>query len=200
MRWNRLRAVASVWLPPLAVGVVAFGCASASSRATPTTGSGRAANAVSTTTAASGPDVHVVATSFTTLKAMTPVRGFFVGNLLGNLEGTLAVAHSARGGVYPTGSVLQLVPQEAMVKHRPGWNRATDDWEFFSLDVSHSGTRILTRGAQNVVNRFGGNCAACHSAAAKRFDFVCEHDHGCAPLPISDTVIRAIQMADPRAA
>lgn len=131
---------------------------------------------------------------------MTPVRGFFVANLLGNLRGTLAVAHSTAGGTYPTGSVLQLVPQEAMVKHRAGWNRATDDWEFFSLDVSKAGTKILTRGVQHVVNRFGGNCAACHSAASSKFDFVCEHDHGCAPLPISDAVIRVIQRADPRPA
>jgi hypothetical protein len=94
--------------------------------------------------------------------------------------------------------VLQLVPQEAMVKHRPGWNSATHDWEFFSVDVSKAGTKILTRGVQNVVNRFGGNCAACHEAAQSKFDFVCEHDHGCAPLPISDAVIRVIQRADPR--
>jgi hypothetical protein len=104
------------------------------------------------------------------------------------------------GGVYPTGTLLQLVPQEAMVKHRPGWNPATDDWEFFSLNVSPTGTAIITHGIQNVVNRFGGNCAQCHSAAAKRFDFVCEHTHGCAPLPVSDAIIKAIQLADPRPA
>jgi mono/diheme cytochrome c family protein len=64
--------------------------------------------------------------------------------------------------------------------------------------VSRAGTKILTRGTQAVVNRFGGNCASCHSAAATRFDFVREHNHGCAPLPISDAIIRAIQLADPR--
>jgi hypothetical protein len=75
---------------------------------------------------------------------------------------------------------------------------ATDDWEFFSLDVSAQGTKVLTRGVENVVNRFGGNCAACHRAAESRFDFVCEHDHGCAPLPVGDDVLRAVQQADPR--
>jgi hypothetical protein len=28
--------------------------------------------------------------------------------------------------------------------------------------------------------------------------FVCEDDHGCAPLPVGDDVITAIQNADPR--
>jgi hypothetical protein len=186
----RFRSLACAWLPALVVGLVAFGCSSTASRgARPTSSRGPASTVA---------DVHVTASSFTSLKAMTPVRGFFVANLLGNAKGTLAVAHSGDGGTYPVGTVLQLVPQEAMVKHRPGWNPETDDWEFFSLDVSKSGTKILTRGAQNVVNRFGGNCAACHSAAKSKFDFVCEHDHGCAPLPIGDAVIRAIQLADPR--
>ncbi|HEX4493330.1 MAG TPA: hypothetical protein VH914_19155 [Acidimicrobiia bacterium] len=186
----RLRSLAAAWPAPLVVGLVAFGCSSTASR-----GAHPASSRGPTSTVA---DVHVTATSFTSLKTMTPVRGFFVANLLGNSKGTLAVAHSAAGGTYPVGTVLQLVPQEAMVKHRPGWNPATDDWEFFSLDVSNSGTKILTRGVQNVVNRFGGNCAACHSAAKSKFDFVCEHDHGCAPLPIGDALIRTIQLADPR--
>ena len=129
---------------------------------------------------------------------MTVVRGFFVANLEGDLQGTLAVANSKQGGVYPPGTLLQLVPQEAMVKHRQGWNPKTKDWEFFSLDVSAAGTKILTRGVEQVVNRFGGNCASCHAAAASQFDMVCEHDHGCEPLPIGDNVIRAIQLADPR--
>jgi hypothetical protein len=131
---------------------------------------------------------------------MTPVRGFFVANLVGNLAGTLAVARSLNGGVYPTGTLLQLVPQEAMVKHRPGWNPATADWEFFALNVSANGTKITTHGIQNVVNRFGGNCASCHIAAKGKFDFVCEHNHGCAPLPVSDAIIKAIQLSDPRPA
>jgi hypothetical protein len=129
---------------------------------------------------------------------MTHVRNFFVANLLGNLKGSLAIAHSPSGGTYPEGTVIQLIPTEAMVKHRPGYNTATDDWEFFSLAVSPSGTKIVRRGTQDVVNAFGGNCAACHGAAQSNFDFVCEHNHGCAPLPVGDNVIRAVQLADPR--
>jgi mono/diheme cytochrome c family protein len=195
---RRFRAVAAVWGPPLLVGAIAFGCGGTASRSVTATRATTPTTAAATTTRV--PDVHVTAASFRNLKTMTPIRGFFVANLLGNLRATLAVARSLNGGVYPTGTLLQLLPTEAMVKHRPGWNPATDDWEFFALRVSASGTEILTHGVQNVVNRFGGNCAACHSAAKAKFDFVCEHDHGCAPLPVSDAIIKAIQLADPRRA
>ncbi len=197
MRLRGFRSVAAVWGAPLLVGITAFGCGGS------TTHSVTAATSATTSrpaTTAPTADVHVSAASFKSLKTMTPVRGFFVTNLLGNLAGTLAVARSSRGGVYPTGTLLQLVPQEAMVKHRPGWNPATADWEFFALTVSSTGTTIATRGIENVVNRFGGNCASCHIAAKGKFDFVCEHNHGCAPLPISDAVIKAIQLGDPRPA
>ena len=108
------------------------------------------------------------------------------------------MANARDGGTYPPGTVIQLFPQEAMVKHRAGWNPSTHDWEFFFLDVSATGTKIVHRGTDQVVNRFGGNCASCHSAAAAKFDFVCETDHGCAPLPISDDLIKLAQLGDPR--
>ena len=103
------------------------------------------------------------ASDFTNLHDMTKVRGFYVDNRLGHLEQTLAVANSPKGGTYPVGTILQLVPQEAMVKRRKGFDPATKDWEFFFLDDRATGTKIVTRGADDVVNRFGGNCAACHS-------------------------------------
>ncbi len=131
---------------------------------------------------------------------MTPVRGFFVGNLLGDAEATLKVAHSEAGGVYPVGSVIQLVPTEAMVKREAGYNPATKDWEFFELDVSAAGTKIKVRGADEVVNRFGGNCLSCHVAARSEFDLVCEQTHGCLPIPITPVMARAIQNTDPRCA
>jgi hypothetical protein len=73
-----------------------------------------------------------------------------------------------------------------------------DDWEFFSLDVSKNGTKILSRGGSQVVNRFGGSCSSCHSGAQKQFDFVCGTSRGCAPLPLTPQLIAAIQAADPR--
>ena len=105
------------------------------------------------------------AADFTNINSMTRVGDHFVTNVKGHLAAALAVAHSAKGGVYPVGTIIQLVPQEAMVKRAPGFSPSTDDWEFFSLDVSAKGTRILSRGGVKVLNRFGGSCASCHSAA-----------------------------------
>jgi mono/diheme cytochrome c family protein len=143
-------------------------------------------------------DLAIQASDFTNLHDMTKVRGFYVDNRLGHLKQALAMANSPKGGTYPVGTILQLVPQEAMVKRRQGFDPATKDWEFFFLTTDATGTKIVTRGTSDVVNRFGGNCAACHAAAAGRFDMVCEHDHGCAPLPVGDAVIHGIQDADPR--
>src|SRR6516164_10386776 len=90
------------------------------------------------------------ASSFRCITKMTPVRQFYVDNLQGNLDATLAAANSTTGAVYPTGSVIQLIPGEAMVKRDRGFNAATHDWEFFELDVSKDGTRIRKRGGADV--------------------------------------------------
>jgi len=153
------------------------------------------------TCAAWGDDSKKIAiddTTFKCLQEMTPVRGFFVANLLGKIDDTLKVATSPTGGRYPPGSVVQLVPTEVMVKHKEGWNPMTKDWEFFELTVSATGSKINVRGATDVVNRFKGNCFGCHVAAKPEWDLICEKDHGCAPLPISTERIVAIQKADPR--
>jgi hypothetical protein len=115
----------------------------------------------------SGNAIDIDAKSFRCITKMTPVRQFYVDNLQGNLDATLATANSATGGVYPPGTLLQLIPGEAMVKHDKGFNAETHDWEFFELDVSQDGTKIRKRGAADVVNRFGGNCFGCHSAAVR---------------------------------
>jgi hypothetical protein len=143
-------------------------------------------------------DFVAQAEDFRNLHTMTAVRGFYLDNRLGHLDEALAVANSPRGGTYPVGTIIQLVPQEAMVKREKGFSPATRDWEFFFLSVSPAGTTIEKRGTADVVNRFGGNCASCHQAAAARFDGVCEQTHGCAPLPVGHDVFHAIQESDPR--
>jgi len=172
---------------PIAVAV-AVGCSSASDDE---------GGAATTTTV---PDVVIDAGDFKPLAEMTPVRGFFVDNVAGDLDATLAVANGPEGGgAFPVGTVIQLIPQEAMVKRAPGFDPASNDWEFFTLDVTPAGTTIVSRGGSEVVNRFSGSsCAGCHSAAEPQFDFVCEDDHGCAALPVGDDVIAAIQQSDPR--
>ncbi len=136
--------------------------------------------------------------SFVCLKEMHPIRGFFVGNLLGKLDDTVAAAMSPEGATYPPGSIVQLVPAEVMVKHHKGWSEKTNDWEFFELDVSEEGSKIKVRGTTQVVNKFGGNCFECHQKAEPQWDFICEQDHGCDSLPIPDFLIRWTQRGDPR--
>ena len=143
-------------------------------------------------------DVEMTSADFPNIPTMTKVDSYFVANKLGHLSEALAVARSPKGGKFPVGTLLQLVPQEAMVKRRAGWNPTTHDWEFFFLDVSPEGTKIVNRGADAVVNRFGGNCASCHLAADPKWDMVCKDNHGCEPLPVGDDVIQAIQLSDPR--
>jgi hypothetical protein len=145
-----------------------------------------------------GGELQIDAKSFRCITKMTPVRHFYVDNLRGDLAATLAAANSPTGAVYPPGSVVQLIPGEVMVKRDKGFNAATRDWEFFELDVSKDGTQIRKRGFTDVVNRFGGNCFACHVAARPEWDFVCETDHGCAPIPVTRAMIGALQRTDPR--
>ena len=142
--------------------------------------------------------VEVSTASFGCIRKMTPVRGFYVTNLLGDTAATVKVANSATGGVYPVGSLVQLVPTEAMVKREAGFNSATKDWEYFELDVSPKGSNIHVRGATEVVNRFGGSCQTCHAQAKAEFDMICESTHGCAPIPITPLMAKAIQNTDPR--
>lgn len=141
--------------------------------------------------------VDVSADSFRCITDMTPVRGFYVDNLLGDVDATVAVANDLRGNRFPPGSVVQLVPQEAMVKREPGFSPATNDWEFFFLQVSPEGTTIDTRGRSETVNAFGGNCFECHAPAAD-FDLICEQDNGCDPLPIGADAFATLQASDPR--
>lgn len=136
--------------------------------------------------------------SFRCIRQMTPVRHFYIDNLTGQIDATLAAANAKSGSIYPPGSVVQLVPTEAMVKREKGFNPATGDWEFFDLDVSESVTRIRTRGFAEVNNRFGKNCFACHVPAREPWDFICESGHGCDPIPIDHGMTGALQRSDPR--
>ncbi|MFP3900511.1 MAG: hypothetical protein ACLFXM_06625 [Acidimicrobiia bacterium] len=180
---------AALVLAPVVIAA-AVGCSS-------TSDGDRVESGTTSTTAVE--DVVVEADDFKPLADMTPVRDFFVDNVAGDLDATLAVANDPNGGTYPVGSVIQLVPFEAMVKRAPGFDPASNDWEFLVLDVSEDGTEIVSRGGSDVVSEFSGTaCVGCHSAAEPQFDFVCEDDHGCEPLPFEDDVIRSVQESDPR--
>lgn len=142
--------------------------------------------------------VKVDDASFKCMRQMTPVRHFYVDNLLGEITATLAAANAPKGAPYPAGSVVQLVPTEAMVKREAGFSPATGDWEFFELSVNEQGSKIGKRGFAEVNNRFGKNCFACHVPAREPWDFVCESDHGCEAIPIDHKMTGALQRSDPR--
>lgn len=136
--------------------------------------------------------------SFKCITEMTKVRHFYVDNLKpGMLAKTVAVAKKGRGN-YPEGSVLQIMPNEVMIKQAKGYSPATRDWEFFWVDIDKTGSKIYTRGFAEVNNRFGLNCFACHVKARPEFDFVCEQDHGCDPIPVTRPMFAALQHTDAR--
>lgn len=142
--------------------------------------------------------LHIDDSTFSCMRDMTKVEGFYVGNLYGDDSSTVQVAKAKNGGKYPAGSVVQLVPGEVMVKHPAGFSPATNDWEFFELDVSPEGSKIRKRGFADVVNRFGGNCLGCHIKAEPKWDMICKTGHGCDPIPLSKEILALLQKTDPR--
>jgi hypothetical protein len=147
---------------------------------------------------ASKEDFAAKASDFTNVHEMTHVRGFYVTNKAGHVKQAVSIARQGHG-TYPVGTIIQLVPQEAMVKRRAGFDPASRDWEFFELDISKAGTKIHDRGGAEVVNRFGaGSCADCHRAAGSKYDFVCETTHGCMKLPFGPDFMEKLQESDPR--
>jgi len=145
-------------------------------------------------------DLNMTGADFECILRWTKVPPYYLTNKRGYLTEALAVANSPTGGTFPPGTIIQLFPTEAVVKRAPGWNPTTNDWEYFRLVVSQGGTQIATRGAENTVNQFGGNCFDCHRKAAPQWDLICDDNHGCDPLPafVDDAFIEAEQQADPR--
>jgi hypothetical protein len=179
-----------------ALSIAAIAIAACANPPAPETATAMAPGAV--TAPAAPTPLEISAASFRCIRDMKAVRGFYVDNLLGDIDATIAAANSGGTMSYPAGSIVQLVPGEAMVKHHPGYNAATNDWEFFELDTPATGAAIRVRGATEVVNQFGGNCLSCHVKAESKWDMICEQGHGCDPLPLSAAMTRAIQNTDPR--
>lgn len=191
---GNLVAVAAVVAGTFLV-VACGGGSDTASRATTTTSTTAAGTS---TTGPAGEDLVVDEDDLRNINLMTPVRGFFVDNLLGHLDEAVAIAEADEGGTYPVGTIIQLIPTEVMVKRAAGFSPETNDWEFLFVEVTEDGTEIIDRGTRDVINAFGLDCASCHLKADDRFDMVCETDHGCDPLQIGRDVIDAVQAADPR--
>ncbi len=147
----------------------------------------------------SGADDFVMqASDFECVTRWQKVRRFRITNKLGHTAEAVALATANTGGDYPVGTLIQLVPFEAMIKRKAGFSATSRDWEFFSLSVSANGTTIRSRGSDGVVNQFGGNCLSCHNKAEPRWDLICESGHGCDALPLSAAQIDSLQNNDAR--
>jgi len=179
-----------------AVGYALAGCPAPAATPTPTP-----PPATPTATVTGAAEEFVAqASDFECLTHWSKVRQFRIVNKAGHGPEALAVAsasYDVSGLEFPVGTIVQLIPTEAMVKRGGGFDPANHDWEYFSLHVSKRGTTIATRGRDDVINFAGGNCFSCH-AAARRYDFICESTHGCAPIPITDDVVNLLQMNDIR--
>jgi Cytochrome P460 len=96
---------------------------------------------------------------------------------------------------YPEGTVIRLIPQEAMIKRSRTAFANTNGWEYFALTVTPQGTTVRERG-ETASNRLG-TCQSCHSKAAK-FDYVCRSGHDCPIVSLTEQQIAALQANDPR--
>src|SRR5262245_15464209 len=121
---------------PFAVIIIALlaACSTDYSRYGGSSSASRAAPQTKGVAATKKTPFPVTAATFACFREMTPVRGFYVDNLLGDVADTLAAASKPLDAKWPPGSVVQRIPGEAMVKHGKGFNPASHDWEFFDLD------------------------------------------------------------------
>ena len=148
-------------------------------------------------------DLYMEGDDFECIQDGTKVRNMYIRNDLGYLDEALAVANSPTGGTYPVGTIIQLIPEEAMVKRFEGFSPETHDWEYFYMTVSETGAEVISRGSDPYVGPTGvtnvaANCHDCHVKAEPQWDMICEDDNGCDPLPFPDAAIEALQAGDPR--
>jgi hypothetical protein len=98
---------------------------------------------------------------------------------------------------YPEGTIVRMIPQEAMVKRSKAAFPKSNGWEYFALAVTPQGTTVRARGDE-ASNRLG-TCQSCHAGATKS-DYLCGGGPGCAAVPLTEAQIAQLQTADPRCA
>lgn len=96
---------------------------------------------------------------------------------------------------YPEGTIIRMIPQEAMIKRSKASFPHTNGWEYFALGVTPQGTTIRAQG-DTASNRLG-TCQSCHSGAAKS-DYLCGAGAGCPSVPLTEEQIAQMQTNDPR--
>jgi hypothetical protein len=103
----------------------------------------------------------------------------------------------AQDAEYPDGTIIRMIPQEAMVKRSKAAFPATNGWEYFALAVTPQGTTVRARGVDASNRR--GTCQSCHAGAVKA-DYVCGGGPGCPTVPLTEDQIATLQSNDPRCA
>jgi hypothetical protein len=102
------------------------------------------------------------------------------------------------GRGYPKGTILQLLPGEAMAKRGGRYNPDGNGWEWFKLTFTSDGrAKIAARGGAEVAN-FLGSCQGCHARVAPTHDMVCEFVIGANGLGLTDAQLEQLQASDPR--
>src|SRR5947208_8522474 len=113
-------------------------------------------------------DVTVSENSFTCIRDGHKIRNTYIRNANPEKlkEAVRIFKNSVPDKEYPVGTILQLVPFEAMVKHPREKFPQSNGWEFFALEVSEAGTKIRDRG-DNVINlSLGATCLSFDQLAA----------------------------------
>ncbi|MFT5583726.1 MAG: hypothetical protein ACI9VR_001307 [Cognaticolwellia sp.] len=127
-----------------------------------------------------GPDAFLTDADFGCFRDWEKVGHSYYTSVIGD---PAAAAQAARDNTpFPVGTVVQLMPNEAMVKRHVGYSDETGDWEFLKLQLVKGHAVITERGTSQVKNLAGG-CAECHAASAESNDWVCSESHGCEVLP-----------------
>lgn len=133
---------------------------------------------------------------FRCVSEMSAVRGFFVDNYLGDVEGTLAAAEDPGARPFPPGSIVQLIPLEAMVRLPDGTSPETGDWEYVMLDTLSGQSEITSRGFGEVEN-LAGSCNSCHAGASSR-NFICEQSGLCEAAALPRSIVDRLVEEDAR--
>ncbi|HEY3498369.1 MAG TPA: hypothetical protein VGK73_26930 [Polyangiaceae bacterium] len=139
---------------------------------------------------------------FGCISELQRVRGYRIKNMLGHDTEAVAAAENDEGAVFPVGTVIQHLPNEAMVKRRAGFSAETKDWEFFVLTLSAQGTTIAQRGTTDVETSMGATCVSCHTDVPDQYDFICntwgDSGDGTCGFNLSDMQLMQQEASDPR--
>ena len=152
----------------------------------------------------SADDVVAVNSDFVCIDNMPRIGRYSVRNINGLQTEAEAVAATRNlgdpmpdGVDFPIGTIIQVIPKEAMVKRAAGYDPANNDWEYFKLKLTSSGTTVTARGTDGIRN-IAGECLDCHGLA-KEYESICtDNPLDLCPLDFTIEQIDNARSNDPR--